>query len=239
MDLETLKSRIDREWGYRVAEELRVRDLKNLTGEKWLDTLPYVHHVSEPQEYLFQAAADVQKELRKRDLTFCFIDGIPLQKWGEIRQTTDVDLTIFCELGEELNVFAVLDSILDSRIDNARDMVRFGRMFLGHTRKGMQVDISIGFTPYERRMMERAQDVDYGVDVPLHICSALDLAVLKTVAGRLRDWADIQRIIQRSGETMDWNLVYEELEPLLALAHKEDHLPRLKSMVEEEYPTGA
>jgi hypothetical protein len=80
--------------------------------------------------------------------------------------------------------------------------------------------------------------VDYGVDVPLHICSALDLAVLKTVAGRLRDWADIQRIIQRSGETMDWDLVYEELEPLLALAYKEEHLPRLKSMVEEEYPAG-
>ena len=238
MDLETLKSKIDREWGYRVAEELRVRDLKNMTSEKWLDTLPFVHHVSEPQEYLFQAAANLQKELHKRDITFCFIGGIPLQKWGEIRFTTDVDLTVFCELGEELHVFEVLDFILDSRIDDPRDMVRFGRMYLGHTQKGVQVDISIGFTPYEQRMMERAQDVDYGVDVPLHVCSALDLTVLKTVAGRMRDWADIERIIQRSGETMNWDLVYEELEPLLALAHKEDHLPRLKSMVDEEYPEG-
>ncbi len=237
MDLEKLKSKIDREWGYRVAEELRVRDLKNRSHNQWLDDLPSVHHVKEPTGYLFQAAADVQKGLHKRNVVFCFIGGIPLQQWGEVRHTNDVDLTIFCELGEELDVFDVLDSILETRIENPRDMVLFGRMFLGRTKKGKQVDISIGFTPYERRMMERAQDVDYGVDVPLHICSPEDLIVTKTLAGRGQDWVDINRVIQRSGESMDWDLVYDEVTPLLALAHKEDNLPRLKAMVDEEYPT--
>jgi hypothetical protein len=238
MDIETLRNRIDREWGYRRAEELRVRDLKNQTHAKWLDTLPYVHLVRESSTYLFQEALDLQKVLQKNGIKFCFIGGVALQRWGEVRQTDDVDLTIFCELGKESDVFDVLDHYLESRVEDSGEIFSVGRMYLGVSPKGKQVDISIGYTPYESRMMARAVDQDYGLDAPLHICSAIDLTVMKTVAGRLRDWADIQRIIQRSGETMDWDLVYEELAPLLELAYKEENLTRLKKMVEEEYPSG-
>jgi len=35
---------------------------------------------------------------------------------------------------------------------------------------------------------------------------------------------------------MDWDLVYEELDVLLAMANREENLGRLKKMVEEEYP---
>ncbi len=238
MDIETLKSKIDRQWGYRVAEELRVRDLKNQTYDQWLGTITNVHYVKEPTGYLFQAAANVQKELHKWGIVFCFIGGIPLQRWGEVRQTNDVDLTIFCDLGDELKVFDVLDTILDSRIEDPKQMVRFGRMYLGKTKSEIQVDISLGFTPYERRMMERAIDVDYGVDIPLHCCSAEDLVITKTMAGRGQDWVDINRVIQRSGMNMDWELVYTELESLLEMVYEEDRLTRLKSMVDTEYPKG-
>lgn len=234
MDVETLKSKIDREWGYRRAEELRVRDLKNRTHKAWLDELPYVHYVHEPTGYLFGEAAALQKVLRGKGITFCFIGGVALQRWGEVRQTNDVDLTIFCELGKEPDVLTVLETYLESRIDDTRDMFLLGRMYLGRSPRGKQVDVSIGFTPYEKRMMERAVDVDYGLDVPLRICSAVDLAVLKTVAGRLRDWGDLQRIIQRSGDTMDWDLVFGELEPLLSMAGRKENLERLRNMVAEE-----
>lgn len=238
MDIETLRNRIDREWGYRRAEELRVRDLKNQTHEQWLGTLPYVHLVRESSTYLFQEALDLQKVLQKNGITFCFIGGVALQRWGEVRQTEDVDLTIFCELGKESHVFEVLDDYLESRVGDSGEIFSVGRMYLGVSPKGKQVDISIGYTPYERRMMARAVDQDYGLVAPLHICSAIDLTVMKAVAGRLRDWADIQRIIQRSGETMDWDLVYTELTPLLAMAGRDEHLTRLKKMVDEEYPAG-
>ncbi|MDA1028988.1 MAG: nucleotidyl transferase AbiEii/AbiGii toxin family protein [Bacteroidetes bacterium] len=238
MDIETLKSKIDRQWGYRVAEELRVRDLKNQTNDQWLGALTNVHYVKEPTGYLFQAASNVQKELYKSGIMFCFIGGIPLQRWGEVRQTNDVDLTIFCDLGDEIKVFDVLNSILESRIEDPKQMVRFGRMYLGKTKSEIQVDISLGFTPYERRMMERAVDVDYGVDVPLHCCSAEDLVITKTMAARGQDWVDINRVIQRSGMNMNWELVYSELESLLEMVYQEDRLARLKSMVDAEYPKG-
>jgi len=235
--MEYLKKNIDREWGYRVAEELRVRDLKNQTHEQWLGDLPYVHYVKEPTGYLFQEAAELQKVLQKAGITFCFIGGVALQRWGEVRHTNDVDLTIFCELGDEGHVFEVLDSYLKSRVEDPNEVFRLGRMYLGQSPNGKQVDISIGFTPYERRIMDRSAEMDYGLDVPLRICSALDLTVMKTVAGRLRDWADIERIIQRSGDAMDWDLVFTELLPLLSMAHREENLARLKKMVAEEYPS--
>jgi len=234
MDVETLKSKIDREWGYRRAEELRVRDLKNRTHEAWLDELPYVHFVHEPTGYLFSEAAALQKVLRDKGITFCFIGGVALQRWGEVRQTDDVDLTIFCELGNEPDVLTVLETYLESRVDDTRDMFLLGRMYLGRSPRGRQVDISIGFTPYEKRMMARAVDVDYGLDAPLRICSAVDLAVMKTVAGRGQDWVDLQRIIQRSGDAMDWDLVFSELEPLLSMAGREENLDRLRNLVAEE-----
>lgn len=241
MDIEYLKKNIDREWGYRRAEELRVQDLKNRTHEKWLASLPYVHrsiiHVREPNGYLFEEAAELQQVLQAHGIQFCFIGGVPLQLWGEVRQTTDIDLTIFCELGTEPDILPVLNGYLNPRIEDSRDVFLLGRMYLGRSPKGTQVDISIGFTPYERRMMERAVDQDYGVGVPLHICSAVDLTVMKTLAGRGQDWVDIQRIIQRSGESMDWDLVYEELAPLLEMAGRDENLPRLKQMVADEYPS--
>ena len=236
MDLETLRNRIDREWGYRVAEELRVRDLKNQTHEQWLHDLPYVHYVKEPTGYLFQEAAEVQKVLHKNDVTFCFIGGVALQRWGEVRQTNDVELTIFSELGGKSAILDILNSYLNSRVEDTRDMFLVGRMYLGKSPKGKQVGISLGFTPYEKRMMERAVDVEYGLDVPLHCCCAEDLVITKTMAGRGQDWVDIHRIIQRSGEKMDWTLVYDELIPLLALLHEEDRLTRLQKMVSDEYP---
>lgn len=236
MDIEELRSKIDRAWGYRVVEELRVENLKKMTHEEWVDDLPCVHYVREPTGYLFQVAADLQKELDERGITFCFIGGVPLQRWGEIRHTNDVDLTIFCELGDEPDLYTELRSFLVSRVEKPEEVYQLGRMYPARSESGKQIDISIGFTPYERRMMERAVDVDFGVDVPLRCCSAEDLVITKTIAGRGQDWVDLGRIIQRTGMKMDWDLVWAELEPLLKMTHEEERLPRLKKMVDEEYP---
>jgi len=176
-------------------------------------------------------AAGVQRALDSSHVTFCFIGGVALQRWGETRYTSDVDLTIFCELGNEKDVLQVLEKHLTSRSEDVVDLLRFARMYLGRSPEGVEVDVSIGYTPYEQRMMERSVSVDFGVDVPLCCCSAEDLVILKTVAGRGQDWVDLQRIIQRSGDTMDWEMVFGELEPLLALIHEESRLDRLRNMV--------
>jgi len=238
MDEKTLKAEFAKKmYGFKLANELRVRELKARTHEYWLTTLPYVHMVRDSGGYLFQEAADLQRGLKKHGISFCFIGGVALQMWGEVRQTSDIDLNIYCELGEEDNVLKTLECYLTPRGEDTRENFSTSRVFFGRTANGFEVDVFVGFTPFEKRMTERAIEQDYGLDNPLRICSAEDLAVTKTIAGRGQDWVDLQRIIQRSGATMNWTQVYTELDSLLVLYHAEDRMLRLKGMVAEEYPS--
>lgn len=236
MDMETLKAEfLKQQRGFQIANELRVRELKARTHEEWLHGLSGLFMVKEPAGSLFHDAADLQKVLVEHDVSFCFIGGVALQKWGEVRQTTDVDVNIHCELGNEDQVRTVLQKTLTYRDEESREVFSTNRVFFGRTVNGYDVDIFVGFTPYERRMTERAVMQDYGLEDPLQICSAEDLVITKTLAGRGQDWVDIQRIIQRSGETMEWPLIYRELKPLLALYNEAERLSRLRKMVAEEY----
>lgn len=113
-------------------------------------------------------------------------------------------------------------------------MVQTARLFLGVTDDGRITDISLGYIPYEKRLMERAVKVDFNVAEPLVCCSAEDLVILKTVAGRDIDWSDIRRIIQVSGRQMDWDLVFSELEPLLQLTENPEPAEQLRELLERE-----
>ncbi|MFT7552897.1 MAG: hypothetical protein ACI9BV_003226, partial [Rhodothermales bacterium] len=138
-------------------------------------------------------------------LEFCFIGGLALQRWGEVRQTDDIDLTVWCPLGEEQRVVESPGKTITSREPDVWRMAKSARMYLGRSESGQRVDAALAFMPYEPGMLDRAVDVDFGIEEPLHCCSAEDLAITKTVAGRGQDWVDLKRIIQRSGRAIDWD----------------------------------
>jgi predicted nucleotidyltransferase len=220
--------------GYELAEEYRVRDLRNLNQEDWLGQVHSVHGVQEPNVWLFQSALNVQRVLKKGGLEFCFIGGLALQRWGEVRHTNDIDLAVWCPLGQERRVVEILGRTITSREEDAWGMAKVARMYLGRSKAGQGVDVSLAFMPYERRMLDRAVDVDFGLERPLHCCSAEDLVILKTVAARGQDWVDLKRITQRSGRAMDWELVWRELEPLLEMIGRPESMERLRGIVEAE-----
>jgi hypothetical protein len=220
--------------GFQLAEEHRVRDLRKLGREDWLGQMHRVHGVREPSAWLFQAALNLQRALWAEGLEFCFIGGIALQRWGEVRQTDDIDLTLWCPLGEEERVVESLGKTITSREQDVWRMARTARMYLGRSESGQGVDASLAFMPYERGMLNRAVDVDFGLEEPLHCCSAEDLAITKTVAGRGQDWVDLKRIIQRSGRAIDWEMVYRELEPLLEMTEQPESMERLRGIVAAE-----
>ena len=198
--------------------------------------LRLVHTVREPDVWLFKAALEVQRGLVAEGIEFCFIGGVALQRWGEVRFTTDVDLTAWCPLGDEQKTADKLKRLFPARhtdidIDN---VAKLSRMYLGIGPTGHRVDISMGWIPYERRLMDRSVDIDFGIEEPLRCCSAEDLAILKTVAGRGQDWVDLKRIIQRSGRSMNWDLVWTELKVLLDLVEEPESLDRLRELVERE-----
>lgn len=220
--------------GYEAAEADRVARLRARSHDDWLNNLRTVWSVKEPDQDFFRTAMMLQRALRKEEIRFCFIGGLVLQHWGEVRITNDIDLTALCDLGQESAILEKLRRIVTPRIDDIEWLVRNARMYLGITDDETQVDISLGFTPYEHHVMERAVDVDFGVEEPLRCCSAEDLVVLKTVAGRGQDWVDLVRIIQHSGKSMDWDLVFSELTPLLELTETPESAERLRELMELE-----
>ena len=50
---------------------------------------------------LIRVAADVQGFCESRCWRFCLIGGLALQRWGEPRETVDVDLTLLTGFGGE------------------------------------------------------------------------------------------------------------------------------------------
>jgi hypothetical protein len=78
--------------------------------------------------------------------------------------------------------------------------------------------------------LSRARAFDFGVGDPLRVCCAEDLIVFKAFAARPRDWADIESVIQRQGNRLDWSQILFELEPLVALKEQPEILDKLRNI---------
>ena len=50
---------------------------------------------------ILQLAVQVGNELDQIEIPYCFIGGTAYQRWGEPRQTTDVDATLLVDFGKE------------------------------------------------------------------------------------------------------------------------------------------
>ena len=50
---------------------------------------------------LIHAAAELQAVCVAHDWRFCFIGGLAVQRWGEPRETVDVDLTLLTGFVDE------------------------------------------------------------------------------------------------------------------------------------------
>ena len=176
---------------------------------------------------LIRVAADLQTFCESRRWRFCFIGGLALQRWGEPRETVDVDVTLVTGFGgEEPFITALLDRY-DGRIPDAAGFARTNRVLLLRAASGVGIDVALGGLPFEERIVERASRFPFPGDVPLRTCSAEDLVILKAFAARGRDWVDVEGVIVRQAGALDWSYVDEQLAPLVALKEAPEILTEL------------
>jgi len=169
---------------------------------------------------LFAAASRIQAFCIARGWKSCVIGGLAVQRWGDPRQTRDVDLTLLTGLGsEERFVDAILGEYV-GRIAEARQLAIDRRVLLVETAEGVPIDISLAGLPYEARLVARSTRFEFEPRVVVTTCSAEDLVVLKVFAGRVQDWLDVEGVLVRQGVALNRSPVLEEAAPLLEL--KED-----------------
>lgn len=182
---------------------------------------------------LFAAAAQLQTFFAAHGWQSTVIGGLAVQRWGEPRQTRDVDLTLLTGLGGEERFIDAILSRYGPRWAGARQFAIEHRVLLVHTDEGVPADISLAGLPLEERVIARSTPFEFEPESQVTTCSAEDLVVLKAFADRAQDWIDIEGIIVRQGARLDRLLALNELAPLLDL--KEDPRPeeKLKTLLKK------
>jgi hypothetical protein len=105
---------------------------------------------------LLHAAAELQTVCESRRWRYCFIGGVAVLRWGEPRETVDVDLTIVTGFGGERPVIAALLQPFEPRIDDAAEFAAVNRVLLLRAPSGVGLDIALGGLPYEELIVQRS-----------------------------------------------------------------------------------
>ena len=168
-------------------------------------------------QYLFQAALEIQSFFIEKKWDFALIGGLAVIRWGQPRTTIDVDGTLLTMFTNEEEYIDTILAHFSSRIPQARDFAVKNRVLLLSAGNGFGIDISLGGFPFEQQMVERSSLFEYEKDYVLRTCSAEDLIVLKAFAARDKDWADVHSILLRQQECLDTGYIRENLAPLCEL----------------------
>jgi hypothetical protein len=160
---------------------------------------------------LFQAGVEIQRFFEEKKWLYCFIGGLAVIRWGEIRMTQDIDLSLFVGFGDEETYAKKLLDSFEPRIPNAVDFALENRVLLISASNKVAVDISFAGLPFEQQMIEHATRFEYSPDCFLLTCSAEDLVVLKAFADRPIDWMDIEGIAVRQGKQLDRDYILNQL----------------------------
>ena len=73
---------------------------------------------------VIRAAAELQAVCVAEGWRFCFIGDLAVQRWGEPRETVDVDLTLLTGFHDEARFVSTLVERFEPRIDHAADFAR-------------------------------------------------------------------------------------------------------------------
>ena len=159
--------------------------------------------------------------------------GVAVQRWGDPRQTRDVDLTLLTGLGGEESFVDPILQHYRARIPDARRFALERRVLLVETRDAVPLDISLGGLPYEAVIVDRSTPFEIEGGISMSTCSAEDLVILKAFAGRAQDWIDVEGVIVRQGAALDRRLVLADLRPLLELKEDSTAEPKLLELFEK------
>jgi hypothetical protein len=180
---------------------------------------------------LFDAGLEIQNFMQARKWPFCFIGGLAVIRWGEVRMTQDIDLCMLSGFGNERIYIDELLKIFKPRISDAAQFALKNRVLLFSAGNGVGVDLTFSGLEFEEGMIQRATAFQFSKSCDLITCSAEDLVVLKAFSERMKDWSDIEGIIMRNGKQLDTGHIFKHLKPLCEVKESPDILEKLHDLI--------
>lgn len=187
---------------------------------------------SEPLRSLSPTLRDLCQWFAKTGTPYVVIGGVAVSLLYRARTTKDVDALVLID--EETTATFVESGKPFGFIPRIAEAIRFARanrvLLLAHESDGVPVDISLAALAFERLAIQRANPVVVG-GTHVRIPAVEDLIIMKAVASRLIDLADIdqllnmhpntdreyiRRAVTEFAELLDSPEKIEQLNPILA-----------------------
>lgn len=154
---------------------------------------------------LWPTLADAIRLLESRGVPCAVIGGLAVSLRGLPRMTVDVDLVIHADVEDGLRLARDLPSTPFAPLfEGVEEVVTSAFILpLRHRVTGVRVDLAIGMSGFERDAVRRAMPVVVG-EVTVPVVSVEDLLVMKALAARPQDEADIRGLIDVQRDKIDW-----------------------------------
>jgi Nucleotidyl transferase of unknown function (DUF2204) len=179
-----------------------------------------------------QALAEVKEFLDRQGIKHMVIGGIANAIWGRPRATTDADFKI---LTGDFSIGQLTDLIggnFKYRISDPHSFVHQTYVLPIYSSNGIEVDIILGFLPYEEQAIALSIPVEHQ-GVSFSVCSAEDLIIQKAISEREKDWEDINGILKRQGEKLNQEYIRRWLSLFAETLDKPQLLSRYDGLVKK------
>jgi predicted nucleotidyltransferase len=168
--------------------------------------------VSDEIVRLLRASGELRSVVGTR---IALIGGVARGAWALERNTFDVDIIVDLEdLAPMIQAAPGVGLVAVQR--DVEKMAKSGMTRLRlpeHLSGEIRLDIIAATHPYYLRVLDRAVNATvYGIDIP--VAAAEDLVVLKLMADRPQDRADVAAILMAQGGALDRALIRRELTAL-------------------------
>lgn len=163
-------------------------------------------------------------------LHYAVIGGIALAQWGIVRATYDADIKVLVPNQDYAAVRATLRAAFPVP---ARGELPHNPLIVALTVDDVIVDLLLALPGYEELIVERAVSRDLG-GWTARICSAEDLIIQKVVAGRDKDWLDVDALLVEQRGKLDMTYVEDWIIQFAEVLENPQTLLRYRRLVKTQ-----
>lgn len=157
---------------------------------------------------------------------YAVIGGIAVTTWGIVRATRDVDLKV---LVPDLDYAAARAAIRAAFPEPGRPHAPDNPLIVSANIQGVVVDFLLALPGYEEQIVTRATHRNLG-DLQVRVCAPEDLVIQKAIAGRAKDWQDIEGILIEQYGHLDMDYLEDWLAQFAELLEQPEILSQYRAI---------
>ena len=167
--------------------------------------------------------------LETQGYRYAIVGGIALAQWSVVRATYDIDIKV---LVPDSDYGAVRTSLQAAFPDPARPHLPENSLVVSVSINDVTVDFLLALPGYEELSIERATRRDLN-GWSAWVCSAEDLIIQKVVAGRSKDWLDVEALLIEQRSKLDQAYVEEWLTQFAEALENPEIVAQYKRLLEK------